>query len=286
MKGMISSTLKSVIMLSIVSMLVVPMLAQNVVWAQELSYSAKCVCGDKNGDSAYILQGKYRTSINIHNPHDVTVSFIKKAVIAKPQREERGQISKWVEEVLRPDEALFVDCKDIKSLPFDQKVPVFFEGFVVLRAPTQTPLDVVGVYTATPKEGQQGQSIDVEEIHPKTIGQGEKPDLTVKIVSFEGLGCPGGQGTCEFEVKFEITNASSVDVTVPFDVKASTDNALTNTITEAGIGAGETIGRTVVLGPGNNCFDPDCEVTVFVDSGGAVDESNESNNTDTMFILG
>jgi len=51
---MISSTLKSVMMLSIVSMLVVPMLAQNVVWAQELSYSAKCICGDRTGPLPYI----------------------------------------------------------------------------------------------------------------------------------------------------------------------------------------------------------------------------------------
>jgi len=187
-----------------------------------------------------------------------------------------------MQEALRPDEALRVDCKDIKLLFGDTNIPAFFEGFVVLRAPMQTPLEVVGVYTAVPIEGQ-GQTIDVEAIHPKTIN---KPDLTVKIVSFEGLGCPGGQGTCEFEVKFEITNASSIDVTVPFDVKVSTDNALTNTITEPGIGAGATIGRTVVLGPGNNCFNPDCEVTVFVDSGGAVNESNKSNNTDTMLILG
>jgi subtilase family serine protease len=43
---------------------------------------------------------------------------------------------------------------------------------------------------------------------------------------------------------------------------------------------------TDVLGPGGNCYDPDCTVSVAVDTGNTVDETNEGNNVDTYTVIG
>ncbi len=157
----------------LIGALAIQMVTARVAYAQEiLSYSAKFICGSKNGDFIQTVAGVYGTSINIHNPQEFTVGFNKKAVIALPQRRERGKISPFVQEFLRPDEAMGVDCQDIRKLYL---VPPggFIEGFLVLRVPTETgappmELDVVGVYTARQGPGQV-ETIDVEEVRPKLI---------------------------------------------------------------------------------------------------------------------
>ena len=59
------------------------------------SYAAKFVCKERNNDKQ-VVQGEYRTVVNIHNPHILPVRFRKKAVIALPERSHvRGRISKF-----------------------------------------------------------------------------------------------------------------------------------------------------------------------------------------------
>jgi hypothetical protein len=43
---------------------------------------------------------------------------------------------------------------------------------------------------------------------------------------------------------------------------------------------------TATLGPGNNCYDPDCQIDVFVDSSNIITESNETNNKDSLVSIG
>ena len=108
------------------------------------------------------------------------------------------------------------------------------------------------------------------------------PDLTVSIPNTRTqVSCPGGGGTCITTRTFTLTNTSSVNVTTSFDVLVEADPAQTKTVTVPGLAAGASLPLTEQLGPDGNCYDGDCTVSVTVDSGNAVGESNEANNTAT-----
>lgn len=177
-------------------------------------YSAKFLCGPAFGREG-VQPGSYSTAINVHNPHDQTVYLYKKAVIARPEDEPRGPISRFRKVRLGPDEAIEIDCIDIVSLfrgdrlsvlspapsqqlttathlqtsvvaPEDQPTPenlttVFAKGFVVIYA--TGPLDVVAVYTASTRVGF---SLDVEYLQPTTRGVVRVPPPE------EGEECPAG----------------------------------------------------------------------------------------------
>ena len=108
------------------------------------------------------------------------------------------------------------------------------------------------------------------------------PDLTVSIPNTRTqVSCPGGGGTCITTRTFTLTNTSSVNVTTSFDVLVEADPAQTKTVTVPGLAAGASLPLTEQLGPDGNCYNGDCTVSVTVDSGNAVGESNEVNNTAT-----
>src|SRR5439155_13614388 len=96
-----------------------------------LSYAAKFVCGSRAAPDRSVVTGLYETSVNIHNPHFTQVVARKKAVIALPQSSPPGPISKLVDELLLPDGAIGVNCKDIRAL-FTPAPAGFIEGFVVV----------------------------------------------------------------------------------------------------------------------------------------------------------
>lgn len=137
---------------------------------KKFSYAAKFVCGDMKLDGTLrppketpVKPGNYATAINVHNPHNLDVPILKKAVLAlvEPNQGVPGQIRDFR---LRPDGAFEIDCPDIINLLGGQaNLPNFIKGFVVIYSPLE--LDVVGVYTA----GSRAivNSIDVEEIRPR-----------------------------------------------------------------------------------------------------------------------
>lgn len=121
-----------------------------------LVFSVKFICGEIDPTTPNspeqgtpLAPGSYRTAVNIHNPDDDEVNFIKKAVIALPQNPNfnRGPISPSVDERLAGGEALEVDCRNIAELFTNAEIdfPDFAKGFVVVKSKRQ--LDVVGVYT-------------------------------------------------------------------------------------------------------------------------------------------
>ena len=171
MKSMGSRLLKAVIGL----------FASGMIWAGSapeasaqtalLAYSAKFVCGTRTTELG-VVRGVYETSVNIHNPHFRQAPFKKKAVIALPQRSPPGRISAFKNEVLLPDEALGVDCIDIRNL-FVPPAAGFIEGFLVIYIVPGLPLDVVGVNTARNRIGTNpdtfiydATSISVERVTP------------------------------------------------------------------------------------------------------------------------
>lgn len=120
-------------------------------------YAVKFICtanipGTSQTTTSF-LPGSYQTAVNIHNPNNDTVRFRMKLAL-------RGEISEFIGDGLKPDEAGHVDCSDIPK--FGLHLIHGFEGFLVIES-TQS-LDVVAVYTAG---GQEVNSIDVEYIRER-----------------------------------------------------------------------------------------------------------------------
>jgi CARDB len=244
----------------------------------KVMYSVKFVCvplvgPDKEG--VFVPQN-YSTVINVHNPYSHSISFLKKAVVAQSEDEQRGQISKFMKDELKPDQALSINCKDIVSL-FNNTSSSIGDGFVVLLSDEK--LDVSSVYTTQ-------NSIDVEYIQPTIPSTSDKlPDLTIKILTLQG-NCPTGQGSCIHPVEMKVTNLSTEAVNTPFNIKTNSDNGLSTIQTISSISGSTSQTVTAVLGPGNNCWNPDCQIDTFVDSSNIVIESDETNNKDSYFSLG
>jgi len=114
-------------------------------------------------------------------------------------------------------------------------------------------------------------------------------DLVVRIIDFSPGECPTGQGSCTYEMDIEVENLGTQDIVEPFDVLVELPGVgLGNSVNfPAGLGAGATEQSTAIpLGPGDNCFDPNCEVQATADPGNVIQECDEDNNVDFMTILG
>jgi hypothetical protein len=77
-----------------------------------------------------------------------------------------------------------------------------------------------------------------------------------------------------------------MDVVDPFDVEVRTDHGMSEIIPVSGLSAGAVQGIAVTLGPGDNCYNPNCEVTATVDISDVIAESDETNNEDARLDLG
>jgi hypothetical protein len=240
-------------------------------------YSVKFVCVPFVGpdkEEAFVPQN-YSTVVNVHNPQSQSIFFLKKAVIAQSEDEERGPISNLVRDGLKPDQALSINCKDVVGL-FNNSIPSIGDGFVILMS--NEKLDVSAVYTTQ-------SSIDVEYIKPTISTTNELPDLTIKLNSLQ-VNCPAGGGSCIHTIDMKITNLSNVPVNTPFNVKVNSDNGLSTIQTMPSILGSTTQTLTATLGPGNNCYDPDCQIDAFVDSSNIITESDETNNKDSLVSIG
>jgi CARDB len=113
-----------------------------------------------------------------------------------------------------------------------------------------------------------------------------RPDLTVKIDQASlAVTCPGGAAPCTTAFKFTVTNIGAA-ASGGFDIAATATPGQTPNPPippQSGLAAGASRTLSVSFGPDGNCFaSGGCTVTVTVDSGNVVAESNESNNTDSF----
>ncbi|HKX56864.1 MAG TPA: hypothetical protein VJN01_12215 [Xanthomonadales bacterium] len=113
-------------------------------------------------------------------------------------------------------------------------------------------------------------------------------DLLITITDFRPLGCPEGQGSCTYEVDIEVENQGAVDIVDPFSAMVELPGVgLGNSELFNGLGAGISEERlSIPLGPGDNCFDPDCEITAEVDGANVIEECDEQNNRDELILQG
>jgi hypothetical protein len=150
-------------------------------------YSAKAVCSllGTFGDGT-LAQGTYRTLINIGNPTDAAVEFAVLPIVAGSLGQPSGGIGGVVARKgeLAPDAALSIDCFTIAGffcptadgLCFDFSA---LDGFVRINSPVE--LDVTGVYTARPAEGEVA-TMHLETLTPRSIAR------TVEVVDEENAG--------------------------------------------------------------------------------------------------
>ena len=148
-------------------------------------YSVKFICGDLSANPNLQLPseppvkpGNYATAVNIHNFHqDQKAVILKRAVIANPENQPPGQVSRPRQVTLGPGQAFEIDCSDIVTLfgPLSTPLPPFIKGFVELRGlPTSPfpPLSVTAVYTAqaTTAAGTQGGPVSIEVVPVQPFG--------------------------------------------------------------------------------------------------------------------
>jgi DNA-binding beta-propeller fold protein YncE len=255
-------------------------------WESYLSarytYSAKFLCVPEVGPEGEALSpGRYRTVINLHNPHDEAVRFRKKAVIARVEGEERGEISELEDDELGADEAMSITCASIAAR-FPGGAPVG-DGFVVLKS--NELLDVTAVYTS--RDG-----LDVETVVPTDAREEEdepgdddtldddreRPDLNIELPERTRVTCPEGQGSCVHTVTVAVENLSAEDVADPFDVRVDLNMSLTATETINELGAGDSTVLQIEVGPGIDCYAPNCVTRAEVDPDDEVEETDETNN--------
>ena len=155
-----------------------PARAQNcAVGSLPCVYSVKFICGVQSANPNLHLPSEppvkpdnYATAVNINNFHQSQRAIIlKRAVIANPENQPRGQISPSRQVALGPGQAFEIDCSDIVTLfgTLPAPLPPFIKGFVELRGLPPNPfptLSVTAVYTAqaTTAAGAQGGPVSIE----------------------------------------------------------------------------------------------------------------------------
>jgi hypothetical protein len=233
-------------------------------------YAVKFVCGKPDGGE--LAPGLYFTAINVHNPNEHAVLFRKKVAVAG-RRERPGPVSKFFDAKLGPDEALEIDCPDIRS--HAQVHQEFLKGFVVIESDSE--LDIVAVYTAAGEDGQV-ETIEIERV-PARRTQAGLPDLIPLPDPKTGFCRRDQKGNLIVTVKNQGSADAGLSTTTVEFAQGGTFSQPTPPIP-----AGGTVNLLFPIPP--HCFQPDCSFRITVDSANQVTESNETNNTASGTCLG
>lgn len=131
-------------------------------------YAVKFLCTSNipgtSQTTTSLLPGAYATVVNIHNPNRKTAGFRMKLAAATSTQADPPQISEFIKEALKPDQATKVDCSRLRE--FGPPPVHGFEGFLVIESTHS--LDVVAVYTAAGISGKV-ESMDVEYIPERKL---------------------------------------------------------------------------------------------------------------------
>jgi hypothetical protein len=122
-------------------------------------YTVKYLCGD--GDDVTLVNGSYRTAINIHNPYDFVQGPVCWKVLAPSPDGQPTAPQPWQRPVLGPDYAMEINCRLISQFAGGRPT-----GFVVIRCANE--LDVVAVYTVE-RPGQPMMQLKIKTIVPRII---------------------------------------------------------------------------------------------------------------------
>ncbi|MBW2737868.1 MAG: hypothetical protein JRE64_03255 [Deltaproteobacteria bacterium] len=245
-------------------------------------YVAKIICGEqKHTRDMRLAKGIYTTTVNIHNPHNLTTTFSKKlALTYPPGGQVTGKILPIGIDTLTADGALQTDCVDLQRRLFPNGFPTsYIEGFVIIES--SVSLDVTAVYTSAKPRGwfssPKVTSIDIEPVKEREIKKADQ--LSPDLIPVPVPGCSGNP-TCFCDIR-----GDSLYVTVRNQGNARAGISMT----EVDFGSfGKITVETPEIDPGDEkevsfvipagCFNPDCEFNIKVDKNAQVEESDETNN--------
>jgi len=138
-------------------------------------YAAKFVCG-KSDEKGIVAPGQYFTAINVHNPSIFKPAiYVKRFALALPE-EQPGSISDLVRGVLKPDQAMGIDCPNIYKHT-GNKPGQFIEGYALLYSLSE--LDVVSIYTAGHGEVE---TLHTERVPARKFVIGRQSALTRRLM--------------------------------------------------------------------------------------------------------
>ncbi|HSH81372.1 MAG TPA: CARDB domain-containing protein [Herpetosiphonaceae bacterium] len=239
-------------------------------------YAAKILCGfQRDPEDLRLARGAYATTINIHNPHEREIRFFKKLALTFPPGEQQpGKVLPLAYDILRPDEALAVDCRDIQRRLFPGGMPAAcIEGFVIIQSPAS--LDVTAVYTTAALDAR-GQVTAHSAIAVKQIRERRReeqpalPDL-VALADEKGSFCRLRDGNLAVTVKNKGTGPAGASTTeVEFAGHARV------ALPTPPLGPGEL--ADLLFDIPSDCSDRDWTFRIIVDARNQVAERNEANN--------
>ena len=164
-------------------------------------YAVKFVCGRADGE--VLARGEYLTAVNVHNPTNKDIEFRKKFAIALP-RQQPGPVTEFASTRLGPDEALEIDCPDIRERTGD--AADLLKGFVIIESDVE--LDVVAVYTAAGAD-RQVETLHIERVSPRRREVLPCPDSL--DISIDVGDCnPDGTRTVTFDTSISLSGPGSV----------------------------------------------------------------------------
>lgn len=173
-KAMASALVIPVALIGVLSQGVGPAEAQPV---KRTVYSAKFLCGEYQPAAGALQRegpvkpGNYQTAINVHNPTQAPIVFVKHALLlfsSDPDNpvpspgtfEEPQRPGNLFQAVLEEGWGLEIDCPDIREvlLGTNPDPAIFIKGYVVIETfGAREELDVVAAYTShgfTPRFGE------------------------------------------------------------------------------------------------------------------------------------
>jgi photosystem II stability/assembly factor-like uncharacterized protein len=247
-----------------------------------INYSAKIICGvQKEPECLTLARGLYATAINVHNPTNEPVRFLKTLSLTHPPGgQEPGKVIRISEDRLLPGEALEVDCEDIRNRVFPDGFPApFIKGFLTIGS--EDRLNVTAVYsTGNLANDLEHTSIDVEQTPGYKVSQTERPADLIPVPTGDtqrvGAYCEIRDGMLVVTVKNQGVWSAGVSVTEVdfFDFgksNANTDSLFPGDTTE------------VLFDIPDGCLpsgvDATCKFKITVDAHAQVSESDETNNT-------
>lgn len=143
----------------------------------DYQYAVKIVCGTITQKSTEhpLSTGEYKTKINVHNfSRCECVTFCWKVAIGFPHLKV-GPVSDFLEASLCADEALEIDCSDIKKRI--AKDLEHIEGWVVIESPSE--LDVVAVYSTSELKDGPVNAFHTERVHSRCLAVCDDFDLNI-----------------------------------------------------------------------------------------------------------
>ncbi|MEM9326290.1 MAG: CARDB domain-containing protein [Bacteroidota bacterium] len=236
---------------------------------------------DQNG--IVVSEGMNFMEDNTNNPN--AISFGGLICIFVPDREDIPNDEEFIDVIVKIGEEpnvhvvlLRMSIEEVLALQDagDDRNPT---QFVLLEADCEDP-GVVVVINPDPGPTPRPCPPNDPRCNFDDPGTGDRPDLVTRVAYVNGSNqCPTGAGSCTLQAMVTVRNNGLAPAGAS-SLQVAFDPGLANIVTMAvpALNPGEEWTQTITSNPGNNCFDPDCQICAEADINGDVSESNETNN--------